>query len=164
MKNQTAMCARTIIGLLALMLTSQSAQAQSPLESKADEQTIRDLVRQENEGKRVIKFTDQSIIASGATPRPVVGQDARKKMIQELSAKRLNQTRKDETLRLVISESGDMAYEFGNFTLSFDTPEKKQVSFSGYYLRVWRKVNREWMVEVLFARPHETVADKRSNE
>ena len=66
-------------------------------------------------------------------------------------------------MRLAVSRSGDMAYEFGNFTMSFETPEKKHVNFSGSYLRVWRKVGGEWMVDVLSARPHEPVVEKTAN-
>ena len=48
-----------------------------------------------------------------------------------------------------------MAYEFGYGDLSWDTPEKKHISFEASYLRVWRKINGEWKVEVSFARPND---------
>ncbi|MGH9752759.1 MAG: hypothetical protein ACREA2_08235 [Blastocatellia bacterium] len=139
MKNQNAIRARTIIGLPALMLiviAGLPALAQSqvarkdggPGARKNDEQALRELARLENEGKNVIKFTNQSIIASGAYPRPIIGPEDRKKATEELSRNRLNQTRKNEIARLVVSKSGDMAYEYGNFTISFDTTEKKHIS------------------------------------
>ena len=67
-----------------------------------------------------------------------------------------NESRKGEVVRLVISQSGDMAEEFGNFTLSFDQPDKKHISFDGSYLRVWRKINGEWLEDAFFARPNES--------
>ena len=48
-----------------------------------------------------------------------------------------------------------MAEEFGNFTLSFDQPDKKHISFDGSYLRVWRKIKGEWLEDAFFARPNE---------
>jgi muconolactone delta-isomerase len=48
-----------------------------------------------------------------------------------------------------------MAEEFGNFTLSFDQLDKKHISFDGSYLRVWRKINGEWLEDAFFARPNE---------
>jgi ketosteroid isomerase-like protein len=175
MKTQNVICGRTIIGLLALLLVviaGRTALAQAtvahkdggPGARKNDEQALRELLRLESEGKNVIKFTDQSIIASGAYPHPVIGPEARKQANEELSRKRLNQKRNNEIARLVVSESGDMAYEYGNFTMSFDTPEKKSVSFNGVYLRVWRKVGGEWMAEIVFARPTEPVTEKPSNQ
>jgi len=69
---------------------------------------------------------------------------------------RSNESRKGEVVRLVISQSGDMAEEFGNFTLSFDQPDKKHISFDGSYLRVWRKINGEWLEDAFFGRPNES--------
>ncbi len=68
---------------------------------------------------------------------------------------RSNESRKGEVVRLVISQSGDMAEEFGNFTLSFDQPDKTHISFDGSYLRVWRKIGGEWLEDAYFARPNE---------
>jgi len=154
---------RLTLSALTLAL-ALGAGLRAEAQTNADERALRELVRLENEGKQVIKFTDQSIIASGAHPRPVIGPEARKQANEELSRNRLNQNRKNEIARLVISNSGDMAYEYGNFTLSFDTPEKKNVSFNGAYLRVWRKVGGEWMAEVVFARSTEPVTEKPSNQ
>ena len=76
---------------------------------------------------------------------------------------RSNESRKGEVVRLVISQSGDMAEEFGNFTHSFDQPNKKHISFDGSYLRVWRKINGEWLEDAFFARPNEPEERKKSD-
>jgi ketosteroid isomerase-like protein len=167
MKNQKRTCARKFRGLLALVLIAvavQAASAQSPAGVTGDEQRLRELVRLENEGKDVIKYTDEAILSSGAAPLPVIGAEARKKHSEELNSKRFNQKRTVETRRLVVAKSGDMAYEFGNFTLSFDTPEKKNVALNGSYLRVWRKFGGEWMVDALSARPNGPVTEKPLNQ
>ena len=130
------------------------AIAQTDANGRSDEQLLRKLIREDNEGKNVIKRTEDSIFVSGAYRRPMIGRAARK---AEGSPKdRLNESRKGELVRLVISQSGDMAEEFGNFTLSFDQPDKKHISFDGSYLRVWRKINGEWLEDAFFARPNES--------
>jgi hypothetical protein len=48
-----------------------------------------------------------------------------------------------------------MAYEFGNFTISYDAQDKTRTSFEGSYLRVWRKSSGEWKVDAYFARLNE---------
>ena len=70
---------------------------------------------------------------------------------------------KGEVVRLVISQSGDMAEEFGNFTLSFDQPDKTHISFDGSYLRVWHKIRGEWLEDAYFARPNEPEEKKKSD-
>lgn len=127
--------------------------AQTDAKGKSDEQLLRKLIQENNEGKNVIKRTEDSIFVSGAFPRPMIGH-----AVQEVLGSRKdrsNESRKGEMVRLVISQSGDMAEEFGNFTLSFDQPDKKHISFDGSYLRVWRKINGEWLEDAYFARPNE---------
>ena len=149
MKNTpTALTTLILIGLGSL-----AAIAQTDTSSQSDEQLLRKLIQQDNEGKNVIKRTEDSIFVSGAYPRPTIGRAAQK--AEGPSKDRSNKSRKGEVVRLVISQSGDMAEEFGNFTLSFDQPDKKHISFDGSYLRVWRKIKGEWLEDAFFARPNE---------
>ena len=128
-----------------------AAIAQTGTNAKTDEQLLRNLIQEDNEGKNVIKRTEDSIFVSGAYPRPIIGRG-----FQEPSPKgRSNELHKSEVVRLAVSRSGDMAEEFGNFTLSFDQPDKTHISFDGSYLRVWRKINGEWLEDAFFARPNE---------
>ena len=132
-------------------LGTPAAIAQTDRNAKTDEQLLRKLIQEDNEGKNVIKRTEDSIFVSGAYPRPIIGHG-----LHEASPKdRSNESRKGEVVRLVVSLSGDMAEEFGNFTLSFDQPDKKHISFDGSYLRVWRKIKGEWLEDAFFARPNE---------
>ena len=148
--------------------TGQSASSST----NADEQTIRDLIRQEEEGKQAIKYTDDSIFVSGAFPQPLIGLEGRRAAQprrDELAKIRLNAKTKREVKRLVVSQSGDLAYDFGNFQMSYDTPEKKHVSFEGSYLRVWRKVGGEWKIDAFFNRPNQPAqqssgADQKSSQ
>jgi ketosteroid isomerase-like protein len=159
MNKQTLRVAKMTLSVLVAVMTVAgsrplTAQTTSPTSSQSDEQVLRDLIRQENEGKDIIKYTEDSIFVSGAYPRPLMGRAAHE---QAQSSRRLtNRSVKDEVVRLVVSQSGDMAEEFGNFTLSFDNPDKTHTSFNGSYLRVWRKTDGEWKVDAFFARPNES--------
>jgi ketosteroid isomerase-like protein len=142
-----------LITVILIGLGSPAAFAQTNTNGQSDEQLLRKLIQEDNEGKNVIKRTEDSIFVSGAYPRPMIGRAARK---AEGSPKdRSNESRKGELVRLIISQSGDMAEEFGNFTLSFDQSDKKHISFDGSYLRVWRKIKGEWLEDAFFARPNE---------
>jgi len=149
MKNTlNALTAIILIGL-----GSPTAIAQTDAKGKSDEQLLRKLIREDNEGKNVIKRTEDSIFVSGAFPHPMIGHAVEEALGSRKD--RSNESRKGEVVRLVISQSGDMAEEFGNFTLSFDQPDKKHISFDGSYLRVWRKIHGEWLEDAFFARPNE---------
>src|SRR6478672_6767212 len=54
-------------------LGSPAAIAQTDANVKSDEQLLRKLIREDNEGKNVIKRTDDSIFVSGAYRRPMMG-------------------------------------------------------------------------------------------
>ena len=157
MNKQELVVIKVILNAFAVVLlvaSSRLATAQTTTtSSQSDEQVLRDLVRQENEGKKMIKFTEDCIFVTGAHPRPVIGRSALEQALSRLN--RSNRLIKDEIVRLVVSQSDDMAEEFGNFTMSYDESNKKHISFDGSYLRVWRKVNGEWLADAFFARPNE---------
>jgi hypothetical protein len=147
-----------ISGLTAVLLIGlghPSAIAQTDTNGKTDEQLLRKLIREENEGKHVIKTTEDSIYVHGAYRRPMIGRAAQEKEESRSLKDISNVSRKSEVVRLAISQSGDMAEEFGNFTLTFDKPDKTHISFEGSYLRVWRKINGEWLEDAFFARRNE---------
>ena len=139
--------------LILIGLGSAAAIAQTDASGKSDEQLLRKLIQEDNEGKNVIKRTEDSIFVSGAYPGPMIGHAGQKAVGRPKD--RSNETRGGEVVRLTISQSADMAEEFGNFTLSFDQPDKKHISFDGSYLRVWRKIKGEWLEDAFFARPNE---------
>jgi hypothetical protein len=48
-----------------------------------------------------------------------------------------------------------MAYEYTDFTMSYDLADTKEHRvFDGSLLRVWKKVNGEWRIAAPFARPN----------
>ena len=163
MKRQSILGALTTLSALTavwlIALGSASATAQTTTAGKTDEQALRELIKQENEGKDVIKQTEESIFVSGMLPRPVVGRKeteaAEPKMREDVAKRMPNQSTKTEMKRLVVARSGDLAYDSGDFTISFDAQNKTRKGFDGSYLRVWRKKNGEWLVDAFFARPNE---------
>src|SRR5262245_20809161 len=109
------------IAVVALVVNdSRIGAAQNATTASRDEQAILSLIRQDNEGKRVIKYTDQAIFVSGAYPRPAIGAKQIETMSRDVMSKRSNVSRSAETVRLVISKSLDLAYEYSNFKMSFD--------------------------------------------
>ncbi len=142
-------------------LCSPAAIVQTGTNGTTDEQLLRKLIQENNEGKNVIKRTEDSIFVSGAYPRPMIGRAVQEALGSRKD--RSNEFRKGELVRLVISQSGDMAEEFGNFTLSFDQPDKTHISFDGSYLRVWRKIRGEWLEDAYFARPNESEEKTKQN-
>jgi ketosteroid isomerase-like protein len=148
----------TILSLCPALTAAQNSAA-----VKEDEKALRELVRQENEGKKVIQFTEESIFVSDLIPRPIIGlkeRQAARPAAEKNAGERPNQTRKTEIVRLVVSGSGDMAEEFGNFTINWDGPDKKRTGFEGSYLRVWRKIDNKWKVDAHFARPNRSEPEK----
>src|SRR4051794_19456574 len=80
------------------------AQSTNSANASRDEQTIRDLVTQENEGKQVIKFTDERIFVSGAYPKPIIGKEMSPENQQadtRMSAERQNSSKKSRINRLI---------------------------------------------------------------
>lgn len=128
---------------------SPSAQAQSD-----DEKQIRELALREAGG---FPFTNDRIFWSGPYKRPVVGLDQKGEPIggdSTLGRVPKSERRKTEIVRVEVSKSGDLAYEFSNVELSFERTDGTRVSAPTSVLRVWRKEAGQWKVAAMFARPH----------
>ena len=136
-----------------MLLLFASAQSSS---ANTDEQTIRNLIAQENEGKNVIQSTDSIVFVAGPFPRPLVGKmnPERQAISDSISKVRSNSTYKREVVRLVVAKSGDIAYEFGNGVINYVNPQKEPVVVNNSYVRTWKKVNGQWMVDIAFYRPN----------
>jgi len=99
---------------------------------------------------------DDVIFWSGATERPVIGKSASDKKAEEIGSTRKNEKHGQSKIeRLVVSSSGDLAYEYGSSTIEFDdTQSGKHESFSPTYLRVWKRDGSVWRVAAAFFRPN----------
>lgn len=121
-----------------------------------DEQQIRELVKKADAGVK-IKHTDDSIFVAGGLQRPLVGKerdDFSAQHADEMKKDRPNQKKQTTIRRLVIAQSGDLAYDFSDVKVSWDGKDGKPAGLEASHLRVWRKKNGEWLEEAIFARPN----------
>src|SRR5260370_14975679 len=137
----------------ALMLSRGTLARAQQVDLRAEEAAIRALVPVHP------PFTEDAIFWSGAYPRPLMGTRDTANVKPKPEARmeqRRNTKSTSEIVRLEVASAGDMAYDFSNFTLSYDMADTQQhVSFPGSMLRVWKKVNGQWHVVAAFARPHD---------
>jgi ketosteroid isomerase-like protein len=122
--------------------------------SACSEQAIRDAVQ-----NRTIKYTDDNFFWSDAYDKPMIGkaehEEARKKV--EAEEPRNNEVDADHPQRVVVSQSGDMAYEYGGGEISFHEQKTgKHVSFQVGYLRVWKSVDGQCKVAATMVKPIES--------
>jgi hypothetical protein len=141
---------------LAALLAPASAVAQAPV---CSEQKIQLAVQ-----KMSMKNSDDSFFWSGAFDKPLIGkaeqQAARTKA--ETDEPRKNQVSADHPQRIVVSKSGDMAYEYGRGSLSYDEQKTgKHVSFETGYLRVWKSVAGECKVAAFLVMPIESTMKEK---
>jgi hypothetical protein len=140
-----------VFTLLFVFVTPVAAMAQS---SVCSEQTIRDAVQ-----NKTMKAADDEFFWSGRYDKPLIGkaehEEAAKKA--EVDNPRKNQVSAQHPQRIVVSKSGDMAYEYGTGDLSFDDQKTgKHVAGQTGYLRVWKSVDGQCRVTATMMRPIET--------
>jgi hypothetical protein len=137
-----------ICALVFFLAAPIAVMAQGPA---CSEQTIRDAVQNKN-----IKYTDDSFFSSGGYDKPIIGKAEREKAKEKAEAEepRTNEVDADHPQRVVVSKSGDMAYEYGAGEISFDDQKTgKHVSFQTGYLRVWTSVNGQCEVAATIVKP-----------
>jgi ketosteroid isomerase-like protein len=111
---------------------------------------------------RNLPLTDDAIFASGAFPNVMIGKEAleaRDRAQSNPDTRRENYQVHSTIMRLEVAEGGQMAYDYSTFHLSFDL-KKEHRELDGSSLRVWKKVNGEWKVAAMFARPNGDPASK----
>jgi hypothetical protein len=137
--------------LVLLLAVPFTAKAQG---SACSEQTIRHAVQ-----NRMIKYTDDNFFWSGAFDKPLIGKDEQEEGRKKAEAEepRNNEVNADHPQRVVVSKSGDMAYEYGGGELSYDEQKTgKHTSFQIGYLRVWKSVDGQCKVAATMVRPIES--------
>jgi len=122
----------------------------------ADEAAIRALIAQQDAGKqppRMNKFVFwsgayQRPVMDGEQPTPRKPEPGRPGAIEE----RVPNSQKIRTIvrRIVVSEAGDMAYEYSDATLSVVLKSGGQATIPTSTLRVWQKDAGQWKVAAFF--------------
>lgn len=119
-----------------------------------DEQIIRGIIEKANAGER-LAFTDSVILVNPFLPSPQMGKqrtEAELKFWAEIKKERSNEKLIRHPRRIEIASSGDMAYEFGDYTVDYDSQNNQHIHNDGSYVNIWRKIKGTWMIEVIFNR------------
>jgi ketosteroid isomerase-like protein len=141
-----------------LLLTALLSSLSFCLRAQTDDQAIRALVARLDAGEKP-PYTDNAVFWSGAFPRPTLRNkpDTEATQIREkMDKERHNQSIKSTIERLVIAQSGDVAYEYGESDMRYDDPQNQTHAWRAGYLRAWRKVGGQWKLDAFFARPLDT--------
>ena len=145
--------------MIPLIIWSVVAGAQTHDARNADEKAIRTLIQKEAKGERLpySAYTDDVVYWTGAYRHPLEGRQDMEavRSKRQQASERSNERRTRNIKRLKISKSGDMAYEYTDYTLDFIDKSGKPVHVSGSYVRVWRKEDGQWKVAVLLGQPHD---------
>ena len=154
---RTLMMATTLSILVTT--TPITARAQSPHQDEAAIRAIAESLSNAygKTGHRARDaYAPQSIFVSGAYAKPIVGRDTKAERLPSARGERKNEESRETIRRLNVSKSGDMAWEFTDFRLSWDdSATGKRVGFPGSMLRVWEKIDGKWMIAAEFRRPNE---------
>jgi ketosteroid isomerase-like protein len=91
---------------------------------------------------------------SGALDKPVVGMAAYDAASKPVKASRENESYGDTPQRIVVSASGDMAYEYGTSHVTYnDKPSGKREDFTAAYLRVWKAEGASCKLAAMMVQP-----------
>ena len=140
-----------VLTILLLIAASPLAQPRS-----SDEEAIRALIAGQRNGVE-IAVTSDAILWTGAYKRPFVrpGNGEEVPGPGRPSERVPGSQRVAITpVRIEVAKSGDLAYEFSDFVLSFEMKTGEHVSFPGSVLRVWRKELGTWKMAAAFIHPH----------
>ncbi|MEP7306969.1 MAG: DUF4440 domain-containing protein [Acidobacteriota bacterium] len=103
--------------------------------------------------------TSERVFWSGAYEKPVIGDEKGTPRKGEggiedrvPGSQRLQTT----TRKLVISDAGDMAYDYSDATLTFDLKNGQKFSLKISSVRVWKKEGGQWKVAVQFSAPQDS--------
>jgi ketosteroid isomerase-like protein len=134
-----------VVVFLVSLCSSMPMLAQN---GKCTESAIREAVAKES-----VTQTNDSFFFSGALDKPVIGKPE-----NEAAGKKIGETRANEKYpvtpqRIVVSSSGDMAYEYGTIHLSFDDKKTGHEDFTAAYLRVWKIEDGQCKSAAMIAEP-----------
>jgi ketosteroid isomerase-like protein len=89
-----------------------------------------------------LMYIDDSCVLLRPNRLPVIG---RQKIEEMYSKPDTSFTLNWKPLFADISESGDLGYTYGTYTVEMDSPEGKSVTMEGTYVTIWKKdKNGDW--------------------
>ena len=137
---------RLLSTLLLTSILALSALAQS---GPCTEQAIRSAAPRDQ-----ALMTDDMYFFSGALEKPVIGKSEGDKASSEVDAERKSTKYTTTVDRIVIPQSGDMAYEYGTSRVMFDEVKSgKHHDFTAAYLRVWKAADGSCKIAAAMFQP-----------
>jgi hypothetical protein len=143
-----------MVGLVAIT----SSDVRGAGKNAAEEAAIRKQIAAYDMGTRGLGLPEQ-VFWSGAYKRPIVGNEKGEPAEGGNSIPNRvpgSQKNKTEVIRIVVADSGDLAYEYSKSTLEFDLKSGEHQSAMTGLLRVWQKQNGDWRIAAFFARAYDT--------
>jgi ketosteroid isomerase-like protein len=122
-----------------------------------EEAAIRKIIAAQDAGTRAAALPD-GIFWSGAYMRPIVGgekPDLRPGPLGVANRVPGSQKVKTEVIRVVVSDSGDLAYEYGRVGLEFDRKDGGHAHIDAGQLVIWQKQDGQWKVAAAFQFPYD---------
>jgi len=110
------------------------------------EQLNREYTRVYNAGQldKVLDFFADDAITLSPEQAPVRGRDALRRYYREAFKREPN--RHLALTSILVTVSGDILYDAGQWTQSLPTPDGKSQLSTGYYLGVYRRIKGKWKV------------------
>jgi hypothetical protein len=140
-----------------ILAAAQVPHTPPPAPHKADDEAaIRRLIAQRDAGTPIPSTPDR-IFWAASFQKPIIGDEAPTLRTHDRGVENRvdGTTRNTSTVRrLVIAESGDMAYEYSDGTVSFDLKTGEHVVTPNSTLRVWQKVDGHWTAAATFTITH----------
>jgi ketosteroid isomerase-like protein len=149
------MKAATVL-IVGVMAFTAGPRLSSAPDRPADEAAIRRLIGERDAGKPVPSTPDR-VFWTAAFQQPVVGTETPTPRTHERGLEhRVPGTTKNDTQvrRIVIADSGDLAYEYSDGTLSFDLVDGQHISSPNSTLCVWQKEGGQWKQAAIFRITH----------
>jgi ketosteroid isomerase-like protein len=137
-------------------LSVGAAPRRTAVDRRADEAAIRALIAQRDAGTALPSMPDR-VLWLASFQKPVVGDEAPVLRTHERGIEnRVPGTSRNSTTvrRIVIAESGDLAYEFSDGQLDFDLKAGDHITSANSTLRVWQKQDGQWKMAAGFTITH----------
>src|SRR5262249_13333472 len=143
-----------VVGAVVVVSTVIAVPLRSAGTNAAAEAAIRKIVAAMNDGKAPPEMADL-IFWSGPIQRPAIGKErpvyaatAQIPVADRVSAKTVQTPQ-----RIIVAESGDLAYEYGTGTVTATLKDGSTRTVETATLRVWQKDGGEWKVAAHFSAP-----------
>lgn len=149
-------CSLTAAAIGAIAMTCSTLCAADT--KAADEAAIRKQIEAADNRKPGTAHPDQ-VFWSGAYKRPAIRPEKPEPRTggKNNLENRVAESHKSRTepVRIVISESGDLAYEYSKVTLEFDLKSGEHTVLHSGLLRVWQKRDGQWKSAAHFSFPYD---------